>query len=122
MRLHLLKNFQGDAGTGLGIGQRVVMPLQIEAASRGDGLELVVFEGPAETVPRRSQRIVKEIIGIIHLIDPENGLETALVETGVVGDQLLAQQTGGNGIHRGEDSDFRGFFLSLYYEQHRKSI
>ena len=38
------------------------------------------------------------------------------------GDELLAQETGGNGIHQCEDSDFRGFFLSLCYEQHRKSI
>ena len=70
--------------TRLGICQGVVVMFEIIAAGGSDGLELVVGQGTAEPAPGSGQRVVKHIVRIIHLIDPENSLQAALIETGVV--------------------------------------
>lgn len=45
-----------DPGTGLGIGQGVVVVLQVKAAGSRDGVELVVGKAPPED-PARSRQV-----------------------------------------------------------------
>ena len=73
--------------TGFRIGQGVVMSGQVEAADGGHGLQLVVGQATAVMTSRGGQRVVEEITGIIHPVNPEDSFETALVETCIMGNQ-----------------------------------
>ena len=75
---------------GLGVGEGVVMILKVEAAGGGDRLELVVGESAAEVAPGGGQRVEELVVRVIHLVDPEDGLEATFVEAGVVGHQREA--------------------------------
>ena len=71
-------------GTCLGVGEGVVVVLHAEAAGLGDGLELVVRQG-GKLATGDTKRVEELIVGIVHPIDAEDGLEAALVEGSVVG-------------------------------------
>ena len=75
---------------GFGVGEGVVMILQVEAAGSGDRLKLVVGESAAEVAPGGSQRVEELVVRVIHLVDPEDGLEATFVEAAVVCDQWEA--------------------------------
>ena len=60
---------------------------EVISAGCRDGLELMVGEPASEMLPGSRQGVVELVVGIIHLIDTEHGLEAALVETGVVRNQ-----------------------------------
>ena len=62
----------------------MVMRLEVVAAARRHRLKLMVGQFPAEDPARGATRTVKFVIGIIHLIRPENGAQAALVERTVV--------------------------------------
>ena len=85
-------------GAGFGVGEGVVMMPQVVAASGGDGLELVVFQRPAEASPRCRQGIVEHVVGIVHLVDPEHGFQTRLVEACIVGHEWKALDQRGPNI------------------------
>ena len=61
--------------------------LHAEAAGLGDGLELVVREPPAEVPARGRERVEEDVVGIVHPIDAEDGLQAAFVEARIVRDQ-----------------------------------
>ena len=73
--------------TGFRIGQGVVMSGQVEAADGGHGLQLVVGQATAVMTSRGGQRVVEEITGIIHPVNPEDCFETTLVETCIMGNE-----------------------------------
>ena len=75
---------------GFGVGEGVVMVLKIEAAGGGDSLKLVVGESAAEVAPRGGKSIEELVVRVIHLVDPEDGLEATFVEAAVVCDQWEA--------------------------------
>ena len=77
-------------GAGLGIGQGVMVALQVIAAGGRDGLELVVGQRVTEVAPGDSKRIEEPVVGIIHLIDAKRSPEAAFVEAGVVRHQRQA--------------------------------
>ena len=64
-----------------------MVKLQIVAAGGGDGLQLMVFKDMTETAARGGQGIVEAVVRIVHLIDPEDGLQATFVKAGVVGHQ-----------------------------------
>lgn len=68
----------------LGIRKGVMVVQEVIAAGGGDGLELMVGKTAAEMLSGCCQGIVEFIVGIVHLIDPEYGLQASLVETGIV--------------------------------------
>ena len=57
---------------------------EVISAGCGDGLELMVRKTAAEVTSGSREGVVELIVGIVHLIDTEHGLEAPLVETGVV--------------------------------------
>lgn len=57
---------------------------EVEPARGGDGLQLMVRQKPAKVPPRRRQRIQEQIVGIIHLVHPENRPQARLVEACIV--------------------------------------
>ena len=54
---------------------------EIISAGCGDGLELMVRKTAAEMPSGSSEGVVELIVGIVHLIHLEHGLEAAFVET-----------------------------------------
>lgn len=61
-----------------------MMAGEIVAAQGGNGLQLMVGrmgENPAGD----SQRIIKHLAGIVHLITPHHSLQASRIERGVVG-------------------------------------
>ena len=57
---------------------------EVISAGCCDGLELMVGEPAAEVTSGSREGVVELIVGIVHLIDTEHGLEAPFVETGVV--------------------------------------
>lgn len=57
---------------------------QVVTACCGHRLKLMVRETMPEITPRCGERIEKDIVGVVHLIDPEDGLEAAFIKAGVV--------------------------------------
>ena len=80
----MLKDLHRDGGACLSIGQGVVMVQEVKATGGGDSLELVVGQETAEIVPGSPQRIVENIVRVIHPVDPEDGLQAAFVEGRIV--------------------------------------
>ena len=70
--------------TGLCIREGVMVVHEVISAGCGDGLELMVRKTAAEVTSGSREGVVELIVGIVHLIDTEHGLEAPLVETGVV--------------------------------------
>ena len=79
-----LQQLQGYLRAGLGIRKGVMVIHEVIAARSGDGLELMVRELISEVLPGYSEGVVELVVGIVHLIDTEHGLEASFVETGVV--------------------------------------
>lgn len=82
--LSSLQQLHCDFCAGLRIGQRVVMVRHRAAAGLGHGVQLVVWQSSAEVAARSPTGAIELIIGIVHLIDAEHGLEATLVEGTVV--------------------------------------
>ena len=57
---------------------------EVISAGCGDGLELMVRKPAAEVTSGSREGVVELVVGIVHLIDTEHGLEASFVETGVV--------------------------------------
>ena len=72
---------------GLGIRKGVMVVHEVISAGCCDGLELMVGEPAAEVTSGSREGVVELIVGIVHLIDTEHGLETSFVETGVMSHQ-----------------------------------
>ena len=72
---------------GLCVSKGVMVVHEVISAGCGDGLELMVGEPAAEVTSGSSEGVVELIVGIVHLIDTEHGLETSFVETGVMSHQ-----------------------------------
>ena len=51
--LYILQDFQGNLRARLGIGQRVVVVFEFEAAGGGDGVQLMVGQAAAEGAARK---------------------------------------------------------------------
>ena len=73
-----------DMGAGFGVGQGVVMILEVVAACCGDSLELMVWQPMAEMTPRGGAGVVERIVRIVHLVDLEDLFQTSFVEGTVV--------------------------------------
>ena len=69
-----------------------MVPCEVVSAGSRDSLELVVLEGPAEVPPGGGQSVMENIVGIVHPVDLENRLQTALVERAVVSDHGIDLQ------------------------------
>ena len=63
-----------------------MMAGQVVTACCGNSLKLMVGETMPEMTPRCGERIVEDVIRIVHLVDPKSGLEAAFVKTGIVSD------------------------------------
>ena len=72
------QNLQSYRRASLGIGQGVVMVLQVVAAAGGYDVEVVMAAWP--DFARSDAGAIEFIIRIIHLIDAEDGLQAVLVE------------------------------------------
>ena len=73
----------GNVGTGLGIGQCVVVIAQVKSAIGGNGVEFVV--GQLLEQPFRGLACaVKPVVGVIHLVTAKNRLQATLVKGLVV--------------------------------------
>ena len=70
--------------TGLCISKSMMMARQVVPASRCHCLELMIRKAVSEMPAGSSQCIVENIVRIIHLINPVNGLQAAFIEAGVV--------------------------------------
>ena len=81
-----LQNLARYPRTRLGISQRMMMLFQMEATLGGHGLKLMVGQ-IAERSTRRPKGAKELVVGIIHLIATEDGLQTCLVERLVVGNE-----------------------------------
>ena len=57
---------------------------EIISAGCGDGLELMVRKTAAEMPSGSSEGVVELIVGIVHLIDPEDSLQTTFIKTPLV--------------------------------------
>ena len=78
------------------IREGVMVVFQVIPAGGRHCLKLVVRQGAVVVSPGRPQGIMKLIIGVVHLIDPEDSLEAALVEGTVVSDQREPLNLRGN--------------------------
>ena len=75
---------EGDGGAGFGVGEGVVVVEEVVAAGGGDGGEPVVREPVAEEAPRGREGVAEHIVGIVHPVHAEDGLQAAFVKTAVV--------------------------------------
>ena len=62
----------------------MVMVFEIVAASRSNGLQLVIRQRMTELPTGSSQGIVETVVGIVHLVHLEHSLQTTFVEAGIV--------------------------------------
>ena len=83
----ILQQLHRYHGTGLCIREGVMVVHEVISAGCRDGLELMVGEPAAEVTSGSREGVVELIVGIVHLIDTEHGLETSFVETGVMSHQ-----------------------------------
>ena len=71
-------------GTGLCISQSVMMARQVVPASRCYCLELMIRKTAAEMLAGSGQCIVENVVRVVHLVHPVNGLQAAFIDAGVV--------------------------------------
>ena len=76
------QNGQSNGSAGLGIGQCVVVVAQVVAAAGGYNVEVVVAARPAFAGGHASAK--EGVVGVIHLVRAEHGLQATLVEGLVV--------------------------------------
>ena len=79
-----LKEFHGDMGTGFCIRQSVMMARQVVPAGCRHCLQLMIRKAAAEMPTGSCQGVVKNIVRIIHLINPVNGFQATFIKPGVV--------------------------------------
>lgn len=103
MRPRPSEYLEGDAGAGLGIGQRMVMVFEVEAAGGRDGMELVVGEPVAKRPARGAAGAVETIARIGHAVEFERSLEAPLVEGRIVGHERQPLDTGSNLLPHGAE-------------------
>ena len=84
---HILQQLHRYHGAGLCISKGVMVVHKVISAGCCDGLELMVRKTAAEKPSGSCEGIVELIVGIVHLIHPEDSLETPFVETGVMSNQ-----------------------------------
>ena len=65
----------------------MMMPLKIIATGGGDSLQLMIGQRMPELPSCSPECIAEEIIGIVHLIDPEHRFQTSLIEACVMCDE-----------------------------------
>ena len=92
--LYILQDFQGNLRARLGIGQRVVVVFEFEAAGGGDGVQLMVGQAAAEGAARGPTGAVEGITGPGHAVQFEDGPQAAFVEGRVVGHERQPLDTG----------------------------
>lgn len=80
----VLRGFQGDCGAGFGVGEGMVMLLQVIAACCCDRGQSVVGERPAEGAARGAAGTVERITGIGQSVQVESGFQAPFVERAVV--------------------------------------
>ena len=80
----ILQQLHRYHSAGLCIRKGVMVVHEVISAGCCDGLQLMVRKLAAEMLSGSRQGVVELIIGIVHLIDTEHGLETSFIETGVV--------------------------------------
>ena len=85
-------------GTGLGIGQGMMVTGQVITAGCGNRLQLMVRQTAAEMVTGGRKCIMELILGIIHLIHSENLFQTSFIEPAVVS-------------HKRKSFNLRGYLL-----------
>ena len=103
IRPHLSENLERNAGAGLGIGQRMVVVFEVEAAGGRNGMELVVGQAAAEDAARSAAGAVEAVAGIGHAVELEDGLEAPFVEGRVVGHEGQPLDAGGNLLPHGAE-------------------
>ena len=79
------EEIQGYCGTGFGIGQGVMMVLEIVTTGGSNRVKLVIGQRMAELSAGGCKGIVKTVVWIIHLIDLEHCFQTSFIEMGIVG-------------------------------------
>ena len=82
--LSFLQQPHCDFCAGLRVGECVVVVCHRAAAGLGHGVQLVVWQSSAEVAARSPAGAEELVVGIVHLIDTEHGLEAALVKRTVV--------------------------------------
>ena len=78
--------------TGLCISKSMMMARQVVPAGCCHCLQLMIRKAAAEMPAGSGQCIVENIVRIIHLINPVNGLQAAFIEAGVVRHQWVIFQ------------------------------
>ena len=80
----ILQQLHRYHSAGLCIRKGVMVVHELISAGCCDGLQLMVRKPAAEVTAGSRQGVVELIVRVVHLIYPEDSLETAFVETGVV--------------------------------------
>ena len=83
----ILQQLHRYHSAGLGIRKGMMVVHEVISAGCRDGLEPMVGEPAAEVTSGSCEGVVELIVGIVHLIDTEHGLETSFGETGVMSHQ-----------------------------------
>ena len=83
----ILQQLHRYHSAGLCIRKGVMVVHEVISAGCGDGLQLMVGEPAAEMLPGSCEGVVELVVGIVHLIDPEDSLEAPFIEAGIVRNQ-----------------------------------
>lgn len=76
-----------DGGAGFGVCQGMVVLREVEAASCGHRMQLMVRQLSAEEPSGSVAGAEKPVVGVIHPVHPEYGFQTPFVEPAVMGHQ-----------------------------------
>ena len=82
-----LQYIQRDGGTGLSIGQRMVMMLQVVTTGSGHGVQLMIRQGTTELSAGGGKGVVEAIVGIVHLVHSEHSFQTAFIKARIMGNK-----------------------------------
>ena len=63
------------------------MVAQVVSTGSGNGVELVIGQRVAELPSRGCQGVIESEVRIVHLVHSEHSLQTAFVETRIVGNE-----------------------------------
>lgn len=83
----ILQQLHRYHSAGLCIRKGVMVVHEVISAGCGDGLQLMVEEPAAEMLPGSCEGVVELVVGIVHLIYPEDSLEAPFIEAGIVRNQ-----------------------------------
>ena len=93
-------------GTGLGIGQGMMVTGQVITAGCGNRLQLMVRQTAAEILTGGRKCIIELILGIIHPVHFENLFQTSFIEPTVVS-------------HKRKALNLRGYLFPDTQKKHR---